>query len=378
MITLAKVGKTYPNGFQAVKNMNLEIERGELITLIGPSGCGKTTTMRMINRLCPHTEGTILIDNKDITKINPVELRRMIGYAIQHGGLFPHYTVEKNIALVPGLKKWDLARTKDRVQEMLELVGLDPTQFANRYPRELSGGQQQRVGVARAFAADPDIILMDEPFGALDPITRQQLQDELKNLQTSMNKTIVFVTHDMEEAIRLGDRIAIIMDGTLVQVDSPDKILKEPANEFVETFIGKNRIYKNPELISVTEIMIENPATGTPKLKPIQAFFAMRRRKADTLILCNEKGNFKGIVSAYELQTHMNSIETIQEIAHESYPYLNSTATAQDALILITEARFGVIPIIDAKEKVIGIVTRSSLLITFADHWAGRREECEV
>ena len=358
--------------------MNLEIEQGELIALIGPSGCGKTTTMRMINRLSPHTEGTLLINNEDIMKKNPVELRRMIGYAIQHAGLFPHYTIEKNIALVPALKGWDPVRIKERVKEMLELVGLEPSKFASLFPRQLSGGQQQRVGVARAFAADPGIILMDEPFGALDPITRQQLQNELKKMQTSMKKTIVFVTHDMEEAIKLGDRIAIIMDGSLVQIGTPDKILKEPANEFVETFIGKNRIYKNPELIGVTEIMVENPAMGSPSLKPIQAFFAMRRRRADTLILCDEQDRLKGIISAYDLQLRMNSIQTIQEIAYETYPYLFSTATAQDALILINEAKFGVIPIIARDRKVVGIVTRSSLLTTFADHWAGRREECKI
>lgn len=376
MITLTEVGKTYPNGFQAVKKMNLEIQRGELIALIGPSGCGKTTTMRMINRLSPHTEGTLLINNKDILQKNPVELRRMIGYVIQQVGLFPHYTIEKNIGLVPALIGWEDQRIKDRVKEMLELIGLESSQFASRYPRELSGGQQQRVGFARALAADPEIILMDEPFGALDPITRQQLQNELKKLQLSMKKTMVLVTHDMDEAIKLGDRIAIIMEGSLVQVDTPDKILKEPANNFVETFIGKNRIYNNPALISIKEIMVEDPAIGSPALKPMQAFYAMRQRKADTLILCNEKNHLKGIISAYDLQVRMNFIETIQEIAHENYPYLYTTATAQDALILIKEAKFGVIPIIDDNMKVVGIVTRSSLLTTFAEHWAGRKEEC--
>ncbi len=378
MITFENVGKIYPNGFKAVKNLNLVIQRGELIALIGPSGCGKTTIMRMINRLSPHTEGTLLINNEDILKKDPVELRRMIGYVIQQAGLFPHYTIEENIALVPGLKGWDRNRIRDRVRDMLDLVGLEPSQFTTRRPRELSGGQQARIGFARALAADPDIVLMDEPFAPLDPITRQQLQDELKNLQVSMKKTIVLVTHDMEEAIKLGDRIAIIMDGSLVQVDTPDKVLKEPANDFVETFIGKNRIYKNPALISIKEVMIENPATGLPTFRPTEAFSAMRRRRADTLILCDTKGRLTGVISAYDLQMCMNSIKTIQEISEENYPYLNSTATAQDALILIKETRFGVLPIIDEKKKVIGIVTRSSLLTTFADHWAGRKEECEV
>ncbi|MEI7027740.1 betaine/proline/choline family ABC transporter ATP-binding protein [Paenibacillus sp. y28] len=374
MITFDHVGKTYPNGYQAVKEMTFEIETGELITLIGPSGCGKTTTMKMINRLSPHTEGTIKINGRDIMKENPVELRRNIGYVIQQAGLFPHYTIEQNIALIPDLKGWNDTRKKERVHEMLDMVGLDPAQFAARYPRELSGGQQQRVGVARALAADPEIILMDEPFGALDPITREQLQDELIRLQKTMKKTIVFVTHDMDEALKLGDRIAVIMNGTLLQLDTPEKLLKEPADGFVEKFIGINRIYQNPAFIPVTEIMRQQPAIAPPTLTPARALSLMRQRRTDTLIVCDDKARLSGIVSAYDLQTHMEGIRTIQEIRVAAEPFLLSTATAQDALMAITDAKFGIIPVVDPQHRVIGVVTRGSLLTTFADHWAGRRD----
>src|SRR5690625_4656317 len=249
MLRFQNVGKVYTNGFEAVKSTSFEISRGEFLVLIGPSGCGKTTTMKMINRLIPHTSGSILIDGQDITKLNTAELRRNIGYVIQQVGLFPHYTIAKNIATVPELKGWNKKRINERVDELLEMVGLNPEIYAERYPVELSGGQQQRVGVARALAADPDIVLMDEPFGALDPITRDQLQQELLSLQKKLQKTIIFVTHDMDEALKLGDRIAIMKDGELLQLDTPEKILHEPAYGFVEEFIGKHRMIQNPELM---------------------------------------------------------------------------------------------------------------------------------
>ncbi|MFH5183831.1 ABC transporter ATP-binding protein [Paenibacillus sp. TAB 01] len=374
MLKFDNVGKTYPNGFQAVKSMNFEIDAGEMIAFIGPSGCGKTTTMKMINRLVPHTEGTITIHGKDITKEDPVELRRNIGYVIQQVGLFPHYTIEDNIALIPHLKGWSEAKKKQRVHEMLHLIGLEPAQFAKRYPRELSGGQQQRVGVARALAADPEIVLMDEPFGALDPITREQLQDELIRLQKSVKKTIVFVTHDMDEALKLGDRIAVIKDGSLLQLDTPEKLMKEPAHGFVETFIGKNRLYQNPEFISVKDIMRDNPATVPSNRSPARALSYMRQRRTDTLLVGDDNGKLTGIVSGYDLQTKLETIQTVEEITVPAEPYLDESATAQDALMAITDAKFGVIPVVNHHHKIKGVVTRASLLTTFADHWAGRKE----
>ncbi|CAM2916581.1 ABC transporter ATP-binding protein [Paenibacillus sediminis] len=375
MLKFENVSKTYHDGTQAVKSMNFEIQQGEFIVFIGPSGCGKTTTMKMINRLIPHTEGTISIKGRDINQENLVELRRNIGYVIQQGGLFPHYTIEENISLVPQLKGWKAAKRKERAQELMQMVGLEPSKFAARYPRELSGGQQQRVGVARALAADPEIVLMDEPFGALDPITREQLQDELIRLQKTLNKTIVFVTHDMDEALKLADRIAVMKDGVLLQLDTPEKLLREPEHGFVETFIGKNRIFRNPEFISIQEIMRENPATATPSLSPARALSLMRQRRTDTLLVGDEEGKLIGIVSAYDLQAHMNDIYSIQEICVPVDPFLEQSATAQDALIAITNAKFGIIPVIGERKKIVGVVTRSSLLTAFADQWAGKKVE---
>ncbi|MFZ0832006.1 MAG: ATP-binding cassette domain-containing protein, partial [Mycobacterium sp.] len=232
-ILLDGVTKRYgPNAAPAVDNITLEIPAGEIVMLVGPSGCGKTTAMKMINRLIEPTSGRILIGDDDVTHRNPDELRRHIGYVIQGAGLFPHLTVGDNIAIVPRLLKWDKKRTAARVDELLDLVNLEAAQYRDRYPRELSGGQQQRVGVARALAADPPVLLMDEPFGAVDPITRQRLQDELLRLHDELRKTIVFVTHDFDEAVKLGDKIVILQQGSrIVQYDAPEEILARPAND---------------------------------------------------------------------------------------------------------------------------------------------------
>jgi len=374
MIKFANVSKAYSDGFKAVKSLNFEIKRGELVVLIGPSGCGKTTTMKMINRLIPHTEGTVLIDGQDINKIDEVALRRNIGYVIQQTGLFPHYTIEDNIALIPRLKKWDEIKVKNRVQELLDMVGLDPSVYAKRYPKELSGGQQQRVGVVRALAANPDIILMDEPFGALDPITREQLQNELLRLQSEMHKTIVFVTHDIDEALKLGDRIAIMKDGELLQLDTPDKLLSNPAHGFVEDFIGKKRIYQNPDFMPVTDIMRDNPSTTSPARTPALALSIMRQRKTDTLLVVDGNAKLLGIVYAYDLQSDIHKIETVAEIMKPAEIVLTTSATAKDALIKINQAPSGVIPIVDETGRVIGVVTRGSLLTVFASQWSEQEE----
>ncbi|HIW61174.1 MAG TPA: betaine/proline/choline family ABC transporter ATP-binding protein [Candidatus Stackebrandtia excrementipullorum] len=252
-IELKNVTKRYPGQKSAaVNNVSLTIPAGEIVVLVGPSGCGKTTTMRMINRLIEPTDGEILIDGEDVRRKDPNELRRHIGYVIQAGGLFPHMTVADNVALVPGMLKWERSKIADRVEEMLSLVGLDPDRFMKRYPRQLSGGQQQRVGVARALAADPPVLLMDEPFGAVDPITRTHLQDELLALQDDLSKTIVFVTHDFDEAVKLGDRIAILAEGSeIVQYDEPAAILANPADDFVRGFIGEGGAMK---LLNVTRL----------------------------------------------------------------------------------------------------------------------------
>ncbi|HEX6328948.1 MAG TPA: betaine/proline/choline family ABC transporter ATP-binding protein [Jiangellaceae bacterium] len=260
MIRLDRVSKRYPDGTVAVRELSLDVRRGELVTLVGPSGCGKTTTMKMVNRLIEPTSGRIFIDGRDVTDADPVELRRGIGYVIQNVGLFPHRTIEQNIATVPELLGWPKSRRRERAVELMNLVGLDPAIHGPRYPHELSGGQRQRVGVARALAADPPVLLMDEPFSAVDPVVRAQLQDEFLRLQDEVRKTILFVTHDIEEAVRLGDRTAVFAQGgQLEQFDTPAAILGTPATDFVAEFVGADRGLKRLSVTPVTQDDLEHP-----------------------------------------------------------------------------------------------------------------------
>ncbi len=254
MIRLERVGKRYGE-VTAVDDLSLEVERGEVCVLIGRSGCGKTTTLRMINRLIEPSAGRILIDGDDIAGVPPDRLRRSIGYAIQSVGLFPHMTVAANIAVVPELLRWDKARIAARTGELLELVGLDSAGYAGKYPSQLSGGEAQRIGVARALAADPPMLLMDEPFGAVDPLTRDRLQEQFVRIQTQLKKTVILVTHDLDEAIRLADRIAIMEAGRIVQYDTPEAILSRPAGGFVEDFVGGDRVLKRLSRLVVADFV---------------------------------------------------------------------------------------------------------------------------
>jgi len=278
MIEFRQVSKTYPGSDKPVVNdLSFEVLEGEICVLVGPSGCGKTTTMRMVNRLIEITEGQILIDREPNTDLSGTRLRRKIGYAIQQIGLFPHRTIADNIGTVPNLLGWDKGHIKDRVNELLELVGLSPEEYRERYPAELSGGQQQRVGVARALAADPPIMLMDEPFGAVDPITRERLQDEFLRIQEDIKKTIVFVTHDIDEAIKMGDKIAILKQGgILAQYDTPEKILSRPDSEFVSSFVGADRVLKRLSLTRVAEMDLEPANGGTDGLPHISEGVTVR------------------------------------------------------------------------------------------------------
>ncbi len=293
MIEFRSVSKTYAGSDGPVVNdLSFEVLEGEICVLVGPSGCGKTTTMRMVNRLIEPTEGEILIDGEPNTAMSGTQLRRKIGYAIQQIGLFPHRTIAENIATVPGLLGWDKGRISERVDELLELVGLDPDDYRDRYPAELSGGQQQRVGVARAMAADPPIMLMDEPFGAVDPITRERLQEEFLNIQKNIKKTIVFVTHDIDEAIRMGDKIAILRQGGfLEQYDSPENILTSPASDFVASFVGADRFLKRLSLLRVEDMQLE-PANGSADLPLITGGLTVR----DALSEIIGAGTTRGVV----------------------------------------------------------------------------------
>jgi osmoprotectant transport system ATP-binding protein len=288
-IVFQNVTKRYPGrGAAAVDNLSLRIPAGEICVLVGPSGGGKTTAMKMVNRLIEISEGDILIDGSSVRRLDVIELRRRIGYVIQHVGLFPHMSVADNIATVPKLLGWPKARIRARVDELLELVGLDPAKDADRYPRQLSGGQQQRVGLARAMAADPSVMLMDEPFGALDPITRERLQDEFLRLHGEIRKTVIFVTHDIDEAIKMGDRIAILREGgVLVQYDTPDAILASPADDFVARFVGADRSLKRLALKRLADIeLLAAPNGGASRFATVTASTTLR----DALALMLEEG----------------------------------------------------------------------------------------
>lgn len=257
MIEFDNVTKIYDDGTVAIEDISFTVEKGTTTVLVGPSGCGKTTTMKLVNRLEDPTEGTVYFNGEDVTEQDPVDLRRNIGYVIQEIGLFDHMTVSENIETVPELKGWDRERIDERVDELLDLMDLPAKKYGDQYPGELSGGQRQRVGVARALAADPDVLLMDEPFGALDPITRTSLQDEFLEIQDQINTTILFVTHSVDEALKMGDRIAIFDVGELVRYDTPTKILENPGSEFVADFIGDDRALKQLQVTSVRSIMHE-------------------------------------------------------------------------------------------------------------------------
>ncbi|MBI4302887.1 MAG: ABC transporter ATP-binding protein [Chloroflexi bacterium] len=259
MIRLDKVTKRYGTTV-AVDGLSLEVNKGEVCVLIGPSGCGKTTTLRMINRLIEPTSGHVFIDGQDTSQVKPEKLRQSIGYAIQSVGLFPHMTVAANIAVVPELLHWEKGRIAKRIEELLALVGLDPAEHAKKYPSQLSGGEAQRVGVARALAADPPILLMDEPFGAVDPLTRERLQGQFLRIQQELKKTVILVTHDLDEAIRLSDRVAIMQSGRLVQYDAPEAILSKPANKFVHDFVGTDRALKRLSRISIKSFIKPSPS----------------------------------------------------------------------------------------------------------------------
>ncbi|MFE7838050.1 ABC transporter ATP-binding protein [Streptomyces sp. NPDC057474] len=291
-IELVDLSKRYPGSRQpSVDSVNMWINAGETVVLVGPSGCGKSTTLKMINRLIEPSSGSIRINGEDVTRIDPVKLRRKVGYAIQSSGLFPHMTVAQNIALVPRMVGWSASRIKARVAEMLDLVGLDPGEFRDRYPRQLSGGQQQRVGVARALAADPPVLLMDEPFGAVDPITRDHLQDELLRLQRELHKTIVFVTHDFDEAIKLGDRIAILRERShIAQFDTPEAILAGPADDFVSGFAGAGAALKRLNVTRLRDAEVTDCPTVDVGDPPQRILDRLRASGTDEVLLLDRRG----------------------------------------------------------------------------------------
>ncbi len=313
VIQFNQVSKSYEDGTKAVDSLHLEIKKGEFFVLIGPSGCGKTTTMKMINRLIETTEGSILIDGKDIQQYNINELRWDIGYVLQQIALFPHMTIAENIAVVPEMRKWSKEKTKARVDELLQMVGLDPDVYRDRMPDELSGGQKQRVGVVRALAANPKIVLMDEPFSALDPLSREQLQKDIVQLQKKIQKTIVFVTHDMQEALSLGDRICVMKEGKVVQLDTPEGIIHNPKNEFVEEFIGNRGRpwYEGESIEDVLPLDESMRIEGEALSLHTSLQEALVRLRADEVVPVEENGRYVGALTSRHIVNYI--VEQMKE-----------------------------------------------------------------
>jgi osmoprotectant transport system ATP-binding protein len=369
MLKFEHVSKVYKGGKRAVNDITLEFEKGEFICFIGPSGCGKTTTMKMINRLIEPTEGSIYINGENIMDKDPVQLRREIGYVIQQIGLFPHMTIQENISLVLKLLKWPEEKRRARALELLELVDLTPD-YLEKFPHELSGGQQQRIGVLRALAADQSLILMDEPFGALDPITRDSLQEEFKKLQKKLNKTIVFVTHDMDEALKLADRIVIMRDGQLIQCDTPDEILRNPADEFVEEFIGKDRLVQaRPNIQTVEQIMNPTPVTITGDHTLSQAIQLMKQKRVDSLLVVNKDNILQGYVDVENIDQKRKKASLVSEIVETAFTVEEGTLV-RDAVRQILKKGMKYVPVIDAQQHLIGIVTRANLVdIVYDSIW---------
>ncbi|MEC0353085.1 choline ABC transporter ATP-binding protein OpuBA [Bacillus subtilis] len=379
MLTLENVSKTYKGGKKAVNNVNLKIAKGEFICFIGPSGCGKTTTMKMINRLIGPSAGKIFIDGENIMDQDPVELRRKIGYVIQQIGLFPHMTIQQNISLVPKLLKWPEQQRKERARELLKLVDMGP-EYLDRYPHELSGGQQQRIGVLRALAAEPPLILMDEPFGALDPITRDSLQEEFKKLQKTLHKTIIFVTHDMDEAIKLADRIVILKAGEIVQVGTPDDILRNPADEFVEEFIGKERLIQSssPDVERVDQIMNTQPVTITADKTLSEAIQLMRQERVDSLLVVDDEHVLQGYVDVEIIDQCRKKANLVSEVLHDDiYTVLGGTLL-RDTVRKILKRGVKYVPVVDEDRRLIGIVTRASLVDIVYDSLWGEEKQLAV
>lgn len=369
MIEFKGITKSF-KGNEVLKGINLEIQTGHLVAIIGGSGCGKTTLLKMINLLIHPTLGEILIDGEDITKYDVIKLRRRMGYVIQQTGLFPHMTIRENIQLISKLEKVEPKKLEDTTIQMMNMVGLDPSVYLDRYPTELSGGQQQRVGVARAFATDPEIILMDEPFSALDPMTRSDLQDELVGLQSKLGKTIVFVTHDMDEAIKIADMICIMKDGKILQYDTPENILKNPADEYVSNFVGKNRIWASPEYIKVKDIMIERPITTTKEASIMNCIEKMRYNKIDSLPVIDMKSRkLLGIVKPKNIRKQKDKTIKALAVMEKNFPKLYLEDNITSALKVVNDSHSSAVPVIDEDGILKGLITKSSLVTTLSQQY---------
>ncbi|MGW5293093.1 ABC transporter ATP-binding protein [Streptomyces bacillaris] len=360
MIRFEHVTKRYADGTTAVDDLSFEVAEGQLVTLVGPSGCGKTTTMKMVNRLIEPTEGTIFLDGDDISAIDPVELRRRIGYVIQQVGLFPHKTVLENTATVPHLLGWKRGKGRARAAELLDLVGLDPSVYGDRYPEQLSGGQRQRVGVARALAADPPVLLMDEPFGAVDPVVRERLQNEFLKLQAQVRKTVLFVTHDIEEAVRLGDRIAVYGHGRIEQFDSPATVLGAPATPYVADFVGADRGLKRLSVTPIEESDLDRPPVVHLDDTLAEATARLRSEGARWAVVLDGRENLHGWIPA---DTPADGTTSVREHARRMEAWLPLGAPLKQAFATMLQHDAGWIAVIDegGEGRFLGVLTPARL-----------------
>ena len=351
-------------------NISLTIESGSFVVLIGPSGCGKTTTLKLINKLIEPTSGEIYIDGKAISKEDPIKLRRNIGYVIQNIGLFPHLTIKENIELIPKLKGEKTEQEiSDNTERLIKMVGLDPDEFLYKYPSELSGGQQQRIGVIRAIATDADIILMDEPFSALDPITRTQLQEWLYELQQELKKTIIFVTHDMDEALKLADKICIMQGGRIQQYDTAENLLKHPVNNFVKDFIGSDRLWSAPEYIKAKDITIKNPVKAIETRTVIQVMEIMRTNKVDSILVTDKNNLLVGILTVKELRQNGIQDYYIYKVMNKNPLFIYDDCNLIEILNIMNKENVGHIPVVSKDRQLVGLITRSSLLSVLSEQF---------
>ncbi|MDX1600302.1 MAG: betaine/proline/choline family ABC transporter ATP-binding protein [Anaerolineales bacterium] len=372
MIKLENVTKVYPGQQEpAVSGVSIEVPEGETCVLIGPSGCGKTTTLKMVNRLIEPTDGKIFLDGENILDRNPVQLRREIGYVIQQIGLFPHMTIRDNIATVPKLLGWSDSRIDERVDELLSLTGMEPATFRERYPRELSGGQRQRVGVARALAADPPVMLMDEPFGAIDPITRDRLQNEFLRLQSRIKKTIMFVTHDIDEAIKMGTLLCILqVGGSVEQFASPKKVLSSPANDFVSDFVGADRGLKRLNLVRVHETMREGERAARYDATGEELAARMQREDIRSLMVLDDEDQLLGYIGLETARKNPN--QKAGDIHQGIIASTEAEATMKDAFSEMLSYGISVMPVLE-DGKFLGIVTANDAQRLIEE--AGNEEE---
>ena len=374
MIQFENITKKYAN-VSVLSGITFKVEKGELVVLIGPSGCGKTTLLKIINRLIKPTSGNVFVNGESIFDKDEIELRRNIGYVIQQTGLFPHMTIRQNMEIIPRLQKKDKRQIAQKTLQLMEMIGLEPDLYLDRYPSQLSGGQQQRIGVARAFACDPEVILMDEPFSALDPPTRLQLQEELAQLQATVRKTIVFVTHDMDEAVKIADKICILHSGKIVQYDTVEEIMKNPANDFVAAFIGKNRIWSSPEFIKAKDIMIPHPVCAPPETTVLRCMYKMNQAKVDSLLITNRHKRLLGIAFAKDLRELDDKNCQVSQAMLTEYESVNPETNIVEILHAVNRSNRSAFPVLDDEKNLYGLVTKSSLLTAVSQQYINDEEE---